>query len=333
MTEQSFVRRRESSWAEFSELILGKRKKIHAAAPSFIRRFRELTQDLNIARAYDFDPAIIERLNMLVNEGNQMLYGQHGFSLKMPAAFILRTFPQKVRSQWRGIGAAFLLFYGIAFFFALLCVRFPPLTKELIAESQLDAIDEMYDPKSGHFLVPRDIAGSADMFGYYIYNNISIAFRTFAGGIFAGMGSLLLLCINAAYLGIASGHIINAGFEKTFFPFIIAHSAFELTAIIFSAYAGLLLGYRFFVTRGLSRGASVKKAGEDALPIIAGSALMLTAAAVIESFWSSRHQLPLRLRIGVGAGLWVLLLLYFLFAGRIRRNGKTGALKRPEGKA
>jgi uncharacterized membrane protein SpoIIM required for sporulation len=323
VTEQTFVRRRESSWQEFGELAPGKKRKITAGASSFVRRFRELTQDLNTARAHGFDPAIIERLNMLVNEGNQILYGQHAWSLARPAYFILRTFPQTVRSQWRGILAAFLLFYGLAIFFGFLCVRFPGMAGELVSEYQLTMIEEMYDPESEHFLTPRDIGSDADMFGYYIYNNISIAFRTFAGGMLAGIGSLLILCANAVYLGVIAGHIINAGFGETFFSFVIGHSGFELTAVIFSAHAGLLLGYRFFVTRGLSRPESIKRAGKDAMPIIAGSALMLVIAAVIEAFWSSRHQFPLTLRIGAGAGTWGLLLLYFLCAGRqgtVREN-------------
>jgi uncharacterized membrane protein SpoIIM required for sporulation len=316
MTEQIFVQRRERAWREFDELVRGKRRRIRAEAPAFVRHFRALTQDLNTAKAHGFDPAIIERLNMLVNEGNQILYGQHGWSVKAPARFLLRTFPQKVRAQWRGILAVTLLFYGIAVFFGYLCVRFPGTAEEIISGYQLSQIEEMYDPDSEYYLTPRDVESDADMFGYYIYNNISIAFRTFAGGIFAGFGSLLLLCINAVYLGVAAGHIINVGFGITFFSFVIAHSAFELTAIVFSAYGGLILGYRFFITRGLSRGASVKKAGEDALPVITGSALMLVLAAVIEAFWSSRHEFPPELRLGAGAGVWVLVIGYFLFAGR-----------------
>jgi uncharacterized membrane protein SpoIIM required for sporulation len=174
----------------------------------------------------------------------------------------------------------------------------------------------MYNPESSHYLTPRDAGSDADMFGFYIYNNISIAFRTFGGGILAGIGSLFILCLNGVFMGAAAGYIINLGYGSTFFPFIIAHSSFELTAIVLSAQGGLLLGYRFFFTRGLSRAASLKAAGKTALPIIAGAALMLVIAASIEAFWSSRHTLPQELRYGVGAALWVLLLLYFVLAGR-----------------
>jgi uncharacterized membrane protein SpoIIM required for sporulation len=322
VTELAFVRRRESSWREFGAQVSGNRRVLRAAAPLFVRRFRELTQDLNTARAHGFDPAIIERLNMLVNEGNQILYGQRGWSWRIPARFILWTFPRRVRSQWRGILAAFTLFYGLAFFFGLLCVRFPGMAAELVSEYQLTMAEEMYDPEGGQFQSPRDSGSDADMFGFYIYNNISIAFRTFAGGILAGCGSLLILCLNAVYLGLITGHIINAGYANTFFPFVIGHSAFELTAVVFSAYAGLLLGYRFFVTRGLSRSESLRRAGKDALPIIAGSTLMLVIAAAIEAFWSSRHELPPLWRVGVGAGLWLLLALYFVCAGRGNAAGE-----------
>jgi len=323
MTEQSFVQRRSQVWNEYAVLVRGNSRRLKEGTLKFLKSFREITQDLNTAKANGFDPAIIERLNALVNEGNQILYSQHDWSVKKLIRFILKTFPQKVRSNWKGILAAMLLFYGLLFFLGLLCVRFPGISEELISSDKLAQYEEMYNPESARFLQPRDVSGDADMFGFYIYNNISIAFRTFAGGIFAGFGSILILCINGISSGVIEGHLISTGYANTLIPFIIAHSAFELTAIIFSAHAGMLLGYRFFVTNGLSRGASIKKAGQDALPIIAGSALMLFIAAVIEAFWSSKHMLPFELRIGAGIGIWLLLLFYFLFAGREFAKGKN----------
>jgi uncharacterized membrane protein SpoIIM required for sporulation len=316
LTEQNFKKRREASWKEFESLIRGSGKKIRAGAASFPRCFREITQDLNTARSHGFDPALVERLNRLVYEGNQILYSQHDWSLKTLANFVLYKFPQSVRDHKRGFAAALLLFYGLAFFTGIICVRQPEMVYDFLGETQAAGIEGMYDPSAGHFLKPRDTGSDADMFAYYIYNNISIAFRTFAGGIFAGIGSLVILCVNAVVLGASAGHIINKGFSNTFFTFVIAHSGFELTAVILSAQGGFLLGYRFFITKGLSRGASVKEAGKDALPIITGSALMLVIAASIEAFWSSRFTLPPALRLGVGAALWVLLGCYFIFSGR-----------------
>ena len=316
MTQQTFISRRISFWDEFEKMIRGGRKYIKSAAVSFPKCYRELTQDLNTARAHGFDPSIIERLNTLVLEGNQLLYSNRSFSLRPAADFILRTFPGTVRSCWRSLGTAMLVFYGIAVFMVFMCIRFPNTVYEIMGERDAWYLERMYNPESSYYLTPRNVSSDADMFGYYIFNNISIAFRTFAGGIFAGFGSLLILVLNAAYLGVAAGHIVNKGFGSTFFPFIIAHSAFELTAIVISAQAGLLLGYRFFFTRGLSRSASLREAGKTALPLISGSAIMLFIAACIEAFWSSRHELPPLVRYGSGFFCWALLLFYFIFSGR-----------------
>jgi len=326
MTQQSFVKRREKLWDEFQATVRGGRKALREKAQWFPLGYRELTQDLNTARAHGFDPSIIERLNSLVLEGNHILYTKRSWSIKSAADFILYIFPRTVRSQWRALGAALLLFYGISFFFAFLCIHSPAMVYQLIGEDSIRNMENMYDPESLHFLRPRDVSSDADMFGFYIYNNISIAFRTFAGGILAGLGSLVILCVNGAFLGAAAGHIINVGFGETFFPFIIGHSSFELTAIVLSAQAGLILGYRLFFTRGLSRSASIKAAGETALPIIAGAALMLVIAASIEAFWSSRHEFSQALRYGAGAAGWIMVILYFTFAGRNHsrsRQGKT----------
>ncbi|MCL2478692.1 MAG: stage II sporulation protein M [Treponema sp.] len=318
MTQQIFINRRRIFWDDFEKMIRSGKAGIKAQAAMFPKSYRELTQDLNTARAHGFDPSIIERLNTLVLEGNQLLYSNRSFSLRPAADFLLRTFPRAVRSGWRSLGIAVLIFYGISFFIFFMCVRFPDAAYEIIGENQAWDLEQMYNPDSSYYLNPRNVSSDADMFGFYIYNNISLAFQTFAGGILAGFGSLVILCSNAVFLGAAAGHIFNRGFGSTFFAFIIAHSAFELTAIIFSAQAGLLLGYRLFFTRGLTRAASLKEAGKTALPLVAGAAIMLFIAACIEAFWSSRHEFPAALRFGSGIFCWAFVLFYFIFAGRRR---------------
>jgi uncharacterized membrane protein SpoIIM required for sporulation len=323
VTERGFIVRREEAWRRFAET-LGSSRLTRERADRFPQEFRELTQDLNTAKAHGFDPVLIDRLNRLVLEGYQQLYNHRSYSLKPLLVFITQTFPRAVRAGWRGVGAACLVFYGLALFFALLCIRFPDMAYRVLPPSQAESLEEMYNPQSSHFLNRRGVSGDADMFGFYIYNNISIAFRTFAGGILGGVGSLFFLAYNAMTLGAAAGHVINVGFGGTFFAFIIGHSSFELTAVILSAQAGLLLGYRFFVTAGLSRGASVRRAGRESLPIIAGAALLLVAAAAVEAFWSSQVQVGASLRYALGGLGWILLILYFALAGRRNPAGSGG---------
>jgi uncharacterized membrane protein SpoIIM required for sporulation len=275
-----------------------------------------LTQDLNTAKANGFDPAVIDRLNRLVAEGNQLLYGRRPWSPARAANFILHTFPRSVRQAWRGILLCYAFFLGLAVFVGGIVLRSHNAVYDFMPESQVASLEQMYDPGDAKYLTPSGTGSAADMFGFYIYNNISIAFRTFAGGLLGGVGSVFFLGYNAVFLGAAAGDMINSGFTLTFFPFIVAHSAFELTAIVFCSYAGLVLGMSLFLTRGRTRRDSLRAAASRAVPIVAGSALFLVIAAVIEAFWSSRHNLPLPLRFGAGGLTWALVLAYFIFSGR-----------------
>ncbi|MDR0599795.1 MAG: stage II sporulation protein M [Treponema sp.] len=332
MTQRSFIEKREGEWRELERVIANPallRKKAPpaetaagtveaAAAPRaawFPQACRKLAGDLNTAKSHGFDPALIERLNRLTMEGNQLLYGGEPFSWRIFSRFIFQTFPRAVRSQWRSFWACFLIFFGLALFSALICLRFPGFVYELMSRRTAASLEALYNPRGDHFLKPREVSTDADMFGYYVYNNITIAFRAFAGGILAGIGSVLILAFNGIFAGAAAAHLINKGYQETFFSFIVGHSGFELTALVLAAQGGLLLGYRLFITRGLSRGESLREAGKTALPIISGSALMLVIAACIEAFWSSRHEISQAVHYGAGLGMIVLLIVYFLGSG------------------
>ena len=330
MTQRSFIAKREKDWKELENFIMKNvryqegrpllsgraRLQTRKRAAWFPKAFRQLTGDLNTARSNGYDPVLIERLNKLTLEGNHILYSSKPFSVKFFSHFLFGTFPCSVRAQWKSFFSFSVIFFGLAIFTAFLCIRFPGFIHELMSPWQSASIEEMYNPENPYYLKPREVSTDADMFGYYIFNNISIAFMVFAGGLFAGVGSLLILAFNGIMIGAVAGHIISCGYANTFLSFIIGHSAFELTAIVLSAEAGFLLGIRLFITRGLSRGASLREAGKTALPIISGSTLMLVVAAVIEAFWSSRHEIGEPVRLAVGCFLILLVIVYFTFAGR-----------------
>src|SRR5690606_21786138 len=113
-------------------------------------------------------------------------------------------------------------------------------------------------PGSEHIGRDRESDSDFMMFGYYIYNNISVAFRCFAGGLVLMLGSIISLVVNGLLLGGVAGHLTNLGYPQTLFSFVIGHGAFELTAIGIAGGAGLKLGYSLMVPGQLTRLASLK---------------------------------------------------------------------------
>ncbi|MDR2481322.1 MAG: stage II sporulation protein M [Spirochaetaceae bacterium] len=316
MTEQRFLALREESWNQFEILLRLQKKEFQKHAASFPTMLRSLIGDLNAARANGFDPSIIDRLNRLALDGNHILCSARKLSLSPLLEFFTHTLPQSVRLHWRSFCACCFLFYAVAAFAAFLCIYKPSFAAGFLGRKNMANLDDMYNKNSHYYLKPRDVTTDADMFGYYIYNNISITFQTFAGGVFAGIGSIFFLTANALFFGSAVGYIINKGLGETFFSFVSGHSALELTGLVLSSQAGLILGYSLFVTKGVSRSASFRTAGKSAFPLLAGAAVFDFLAAIIEAFWSSKHTIPATIHYIFGAALWILLVCYFLFCGR-----------------
>jgi uncharacterized membrane protein SpoIIM required for sporulation len=154
------------------------------------------------------------------------------------------------------------------------------------------------------------------MFGYYISHNIGIAFQCYAGGLFAGIGTLFYLLYNGAIAGAIGGYLTERGHSATFYSFVVTHTAFELTAIVLSGAAGLKIGHSLVAPGRLSRVQSLVAATRDSAVIVSGAAAMLLIAAAIEAFWSSASWIPHPVKFTVAGACWIGVLSYLAFQGR-----------------
>ena len=154
------------------------------------------------------------------------------------------------------------------------------------------------------------------MFGYYIMNNIGIAFQTFASGLLFGLGSLFFLLFNGLLIGAVSGHLSQIGYGEPFWSFVIGHGAFELTAITLAGAAGLQLGWALIAPGRHARSEALRLAAAQAVKLVAGVVIMLLIAAFVEAYWSSMTLASSSLKYWVGAALWLLVAIYFLAVGR-----------------
>ncbi|MFT5431873.1 MAG: putative membrane protein SpoIIM required for sporulation, partial [Myxococcota bacterium] len=155
------------------------------------------------------------------------------------------------------------------------------------------------------------------MFGFYIYNNVGIAFRCFATGMLFGLGSAYFLVYNGFAIGAVLGFVISAGHGNNILTFICGHGPFELTAIVISGAAGLRLGHALIETKGRTRLGSVRAITGDLVTLVLGAGAMLVIAAILEGYWSPSGLAP-PIKWSVGLGFSVLVTLWLGFAGRTR---------------
>ena len=284
------------------------------AAPDFPELYRQVCHHLALARHRRYGADLELRLNRLVLRGHQQLYRSRAGSLAAALRFATSDFPRLVRSEAKLVLLSLLLFAGPLIAMLLAVPWRPELALSVLPPATVEQMGQQYAP-DGSLKAGRPVDSDLLMFGYYIYNNIGIAFRTFASGILGGLGSIFFLVYNGLAIGAVTGHIKYMGYQGNFYPFAIGHGAFELTAIVLAGAAGLRLGLALLAPGRLTRGESLLAAGRRAIGLVYGVAGMLTIAAFLEAFWSPSAA-PAMVKLIVGGVLWLYVLFYFLVAGR-----------------
>jgi uncharacterized membrane protein SpoIIM required for sporulation len=195
---------------------------------------------------------------------------------------------------------------------ALITLRDPTTAFRVVPEAMLRPLTEAY---ARGFSGGREAGEGAFMAGFYVYNNIGIALRCFALGIFGGVGSAFYLVQNGFSIGAILGYVASQGAGGNIGLFIIGHGSLELGAIVLAGGSGLSLGWSIVAPGDLGRIESLQRRAREILVVIAGATVMLAMAAAIEAFWSASSA-PREVKVAVGATLFVLVLAYILFAGR-----------------
>jgi uncharacterized membrane protein SpoIIM required for sporulation len=208
-----------------------------------------------------------------------------------------------------------LLFGGPLFAIGLLVYFRPELILSLVDAKTAASFEEMYT-QSDAVGRTRDAGGDWIMFGYYIRHNIGIAFQCFAGGLFAGVGTIFYLAYNGAVIGGVAGYVTEKGLGEAFYSFVVTHGAFELTAIVLAGAAGLKLGHSLVAPGRRSRADSLVAAAQECVVLVYGVTAMLIVAAAVEAFWSSARWLPSTVKYSAAAVCWLGVIAYLALQGR-----------------
>jgi uncharacterized membrane protein SpoIIM required for sporulation len=313
MKQHAFEAQHEATWAKIEESLAQPSKNRNSQVLS--EHYLLLCQQLAIAKERLYDAALVDRLNNLVLALYRELYRYRSETRLNLFAFFRRDFPLSIYRHRYFILVALLVFVLPGLAAGTWTYFEEDAIYSLIDARQVGQVERMYDPEARVLGREREADTDIYMFGFYIKNNIGIAFRCFAGGMLLGVGSLLVLLFNGMFIGGIAGHLTRLDYVDTFYPFVVGHGSFELTAIVFSGAAGLRLGYALVNPGPFSRLDALRLAGREVVPMIYGIVLMLLIAAFLEAFWSSSTLISTTTKYGVGAGLWALVLLY-CYSGR-----------------
>ena len=324
MRQEQFVTRYQHEWQQFEDWLQRRGERTRKQRPSIDpdvlgdetipQRYRRLCQQLALARRRGYSPQLVEQLQQLMQRGHNLLYRTPAPRWQRALEFLFADFPSTVRSQAGAMWVACALFaIPLVGIFVLLQYK-PELIHMLMDPRQLANIEKMYDPAADN--LGRDSGTDWAMFGHYIMNNISIGLRTFASGLLAGIGTILVLLFNGITIGAVAGHLQQIGSGDPFWRFVVGHAPFELTAIVIAGGAGLQLGLRLVAPGRKRRIDALIEGGVIGARLCLGVAFMLLVAAFIEAFWSSIAWVPMWGKLSVSAVLWTAVLLWLWRGGR-----------------
>jgi uncharacterized RDD family membrane protein YckC/uncharacterized membrane protein SpoIIM required for sporulation len=315
-------------WREFAGRLTRAQQRGLAALPEqevsdFAARYRELTTDLarltTASRGREVDALLY--LNRLVAAGHNLLYRERPVAARSVWRYLTRVVPDEVRRSAWPIGLAALLMFGPAVVTYVAVVREPELATRFIPPNMIDrATRGVERAKNGDGYIPDPGLFSPVMASGIIANNVQITYAAFAGGIFAGLGTVTILVSNGIDLGGVLGLYQSKGILPLILAFVAPHGVLELTAICIAGGGGLLLGSALLIPGALTRREALVVRGRRAINLVAAATLLLIPAGLIEGFVSPQGWWTLPEKLIV-SGLTAIALVLYLNFDRGRDRG------------
>lgn len=315
----SFVTRNKQDWQELEDLVQRARASLRRMSYEDLNRldvlYRRATIHLAQVATRSTDRQLIGYLNGLTAAAHSLIYLPPRRSLFAGAGwFLIEGFARCIARnlRWHAISAALLIGGGVLAWY--LCQN------DVLAAYALAMPGDLRQPGSSREQLEAVLRSGRDqgggdkfMFASFLFqHNLKVGMLSMAAGVLACIPTVLLMIYNGMILGSFVSMHQQAGISAELWAWILPHGVTEIGAIILCGGVGLILGRSVMRPGDLSRTDSLRRAGVEAAQTCAGVAVMLLAAAVIESYLRQSHlSTPARFWFAGGSALfWTLYIAY-----------------------
>jgi uncharacterized membrane protein SpoIIM required for sporulation len=161
------------------------------------------------------------------------------------------------------------------------------------------------------------------MFVQIALNNIMVAMKVFAWGLFFSVGTLYHLFTNGIMMGSFEEMFIKHGLGVKFILVVFVHGTLELSAIILAGCAGLIMGNSLLFPKTYTRIQSLLMAAKDGVKILLSLVPVFITAAFFESYVTRHTGMPVWMSLLIlGGSLSFILWYYVLYPILVHRKQK-----------
>ncbi|MEO0649927.1 MAG: stage II sporulation protein M [Planctomycetota bacterium] len=323
----SLLRVKRERWTELRDSVrVLKRRRLRrldeGEVSRFAARYRALSADLARARTYGASPRTLFALEQLVASAHSLFYRPVRQGARKLGRFLVAGMPRLFRRLRKPIGisaAAFFVPMVISYLLVLGQEDNERLlaSAEMIQRAEAAAADPTLDYRDTWGM---EFPGEVALTTYLIANNVRVALLCFAGGVLAGVGSLLLLAFNGVSLGVGFATFANRGVLDVILMFVISHGAIELMAIAIAGGAGFWMGSAVWFPGRAPRRVALAERAREAVALVLGVIGLLVIAGLVEGFISP-SRLPEAVKIVAALAALAWLTAYLGLGGRRSDDG------------
>ena len=318
MKIEQFISRNTNTWKELEDFSSRINKKgikgfTSTEIKKLLRVFRISSHHLAYARTHYPDNNVVSYLNSLVGRCHNQIYSVKKFNPKDLYIYIYRDFPQLLKDNRKYIFTAFSVF---AFGFLLAMIMTILNTDNAYFFLDATTVEAL---KEGISEGGRDSWNNPFMASFITVNNVGVAIKAFVLGITLGIGTIYILSFNGAILGVYTALAYRFSDPTLYWSLILPHGVIELTAIFLAGGAGLIIGRSLLIPGEHTRKHALILAAKKAVSIIAGTAMLLVIAGMIEGFFTPL-SISKESKLIFASLTAVLLALYFYIPYRKARS-------------
>ncbi len=293
-------------------------------ADDLAKDFTQLVDDLSYAKTFYPTSKVTAYINALASRIYLGIYQNRKERSNRLLEFFSYDVPFAVgkhQSIMRFAFFIFLLFFSVGFFSS---IHDDSFVRQVLGDGYVDMTEE--NIREGN---PFDVYADSNPFTMWIrimINNIMVSFSYFFKGILFGVPSITSLAKESIRIGAFEYMFFAKGLGSQAVVTILLHGMLELTAIIITCGAGVVMGTSYLFPGTGTRINSLKQGAKDGVKIVVGLVPIFVVAALIEGYVTRHYKMPLYISLPFLFACTAFVIFYFvLLPARLRKEPKKAA--------
>src|ERR1700722_4183322 len=253
-------------------------------------QFTDLVNDLGYAKTFYPQSKVTQYLNGLASRIYLGIYRNKKEEASRISRFWKTELPLIVRKYHREIGYSFLIFLLFAVIAAFSAAHDESFVRGVLGDQYVDMTEENIAHGDPFGVYKRQ--DQLSMFFFIAVNNIQVSFTIFVLGFLVSIGTVWQLFRNGVMVGAFQYYFFAKGLGWQSVLVIWIHGTLEISAIIISGPAGIVLGNSILFPGTHRRIDSLKRGGKDGLKLMIGLVPIFIAAAFLEGFVTRYSKMP-----------------------------------------